>query len=88
MSNFNVKWLDRGREPQCKPNPDYPDGKDLDCSSPNAPSCKADLPYPARRCGLYFVECKACGANAAVTTAGRHDDPRSVKLPCHRGTVQ
>jgi hypothetical protein len=88
VSNFNIKWLDRGREPQCAPNPDYPTGIDIDCSGHNEPSCKTSLPYPARRCGLYFVECKACGSNAAITTAGRPDDPRSVTLPCKRGAVQ
>jgi hypothetical protein len=88
MSNFKIKWLDRGREPQCKPDPNFPEGKDCDCSRGMSPACKADLPYPAKRCGLYYVECLLCGTNAIITTAGRPDDPRSVRLPCERGTVQ
>ncbi len=26
--------------------------------------------------------CKICGYRIAITTAGRPDDPRSVKIPC------
>lgn len=79
--NFKVKWIDCGREPRCAPNPAYPDGIDIDVSDGKV-CCSQTLPYPAPRCGLYFVECKQCGANAMITTAGRRDDPRSVKLPC------
>ncbi len=78
---FTVKWIDRHREPQCEPDPAYPHGIDLDCSG-GSPGCKVDLPYPARRCGYYFVECNLCKMNVLITTAGRPDDPRSVKLPC------
>lgn len=88
MGDFKIKWLDRGREPQCAPNPEFPNGKDLDASLGRAPVCKTDLPYPAKRCGLYYVECLLCGTNAMITTAGRPDDPRSVTLSCERGTVQ
>jgi hypothetical protein len=89
MSNFKTYWIDRGREPQCKPNPKYPNGIDADISDGAAVTCTADLPYPARRCGIYIVECETCGMRFGVTTAGRPDDPRSVKLACKtRGTVQ
>lgn len=89
MSSFKIEWIDRGREPQCAPDPKFPNGKDLDCTRlPGQSTCKADLPYPAKRCGLYYVECQACGTNAMITTAGRPDDPRSVKLVCEKGTVQ
>ena len=88
MSDFKIKWHDSGREPQCKPNPAFPEGVDLDCSHGQSPACKADLPYPAKRCGFYLVECIFCGTNVAITTAGRPDDPRSVVLPCERGRVQ
>lgn len=88
-NNFKVKWLDRGREPQCPPNPAYPNGVDLDEASVfEGPKCKVMLPYPARRCGYYYVECLACGTNALITTAGRPDDPRSVLMLCKRGTTQ
>jgi hypothetical protein len=42
-----------------------------------------DLPYPADCCGVLIVRCKKCGSGHAITTAGRVDDPKSVKLPCH-----
>lgn len=89
MSNVKIEvtWIDRWREPQCPSNPLYPDGIDIDLSRGALACCTQRLPYPARRCGVYYVECKTCGANAMVTTAGRRDDPRSVKLECHRTGV-
>ncbi len=77
-----VEWIDRGREPQCAPNPRYPEGVDVDLSLVGAASCKVDLPYPAKRCGILRVECKVCGFSVDLTTAGRPDDPRSVKIAC------
>lgn len=79
---MKITWHDSGREPQCASNPAYPDGIDLDGSHGAAASCTAALPYPARRCGLFFVLCETCGVSAAITTAGRPDDPRSVKMAC------
>lgn len=82
--SMSVKWIDRGREPKCAPDPNYPDGKDMDMSF-GGDFCETALPYPAKRCGIYAIECKACGMTVGVTTAGRPDDPRSVKVPClHR----
>jgi hypothetical protein len=75
-------WKDAGREPKCAPNPDYPNGIDLDVSDGADKTCVADLPYPAKRIGSYAVECQVCGATAACTTAGRVDDPKSIKLAC------
>lgn len=86
MSGIKIEWIDGGREPKCRPDPAYPEGKDLD--SGERPSCKADLPYPAKRCGVFVIECEACGTRIAITTAGRPDDPKSVYIPCKRGTVQ
>ncbi len=79
---FRVRWHDSGREPRCAPNPAYPNGVDMDCSEGAAATCTAALPYPARRCGFHHVECESCGLSVAITTAGRPDDPRSVKLAC------
>lgn len=78
---MKITWLDGKREPTCKPNPAYPEGIDLDASRGGV-SCKVDLPYPAKRCGAYVVECPVCSSRVTVTTAGRPDDPRSVKMPC------
>lgn len=51
---MKVEWFDHKREPQCAPDPAFPNGKDINTVS-DRPSCKADLPYPAQRCGLYIV---------------------------------
>lgn len=85
MNDFEIHWVDLEREPREKPDPRYPFGIDRDASEGKQPACTAQLPYPARRCGFYVVICKRCGLDAVVTTAGRVDDPRSIKLPCKRG---
>ena len=79
--DFEIEWRDAGSEPRCATNPAYPDGVDLDVSR-GRPGCIASLPYPTRRCGAYVVTCRRCGYRAACTTAGRPDDPRSIKVPC------
>jgi hypothetical protein len=82
---LTVKWIDRGREPTEKPNPNYPNGIDLDQTIVGQRSCKTDLPYPAKRCGYYVVHCLKCKYTTIITTAGRPDDPKSVKVPCKGG---
>lgn len=78
-----VIWQDSGKYPKHKPNPDYPTGIDLDMvEDEQKAQCLVQLAYPAKRIGLYKITCKTCGLTAAVTTAGRPDDPRSVRLPC------
>ncbi len=62
--------------------PAYPLGIDVDLSEGVTKSCKTPLPYPAKRCGVWHVKCLDCGYVGACTTAGRVDDPRSIKLPC------
>lgn len=79
--NLKANWIDGQREPRVAPDPAYPDGIDIDLSE-GAVSCFLHLPYPAKRCGYFVVECGHCGANVLITTAGRRDDPRSVKLRC------
>ena len=79
---FSITWHDAGREPRCPPNPAYPEGIDVDGSAGAKSACQTALPYPARRCGHYLVECKLCGMRVALTTAGRPDDPRSLSMPC------
>lgn len=80
---MKIEWIDHGREPKNPPNPDFPNGKDMDVSSGAEAACTVDLPYPAKRCGIYVVECETCGQHIGVTTAGRPDDPKSVKISCH-----
>lgn len=82
---FEIRWIDNGREPQCAPDPNFPEGKDIDMSDalqPGWPTCRTELPYPAKRCGLYVVTCRHCDLSVAITTAGRPDDPRSARVGC------
>lgn len=79
--NLEIQWLDAGREPQCPPDPAFPNGKDINADCPQ-PWCATLLPCPAKRIGAYLVRCRTCGTSIACTTAGRPDDPRSIKLPC------
>lgn len=79
---MKVRWLDGKRSPQCQPNPAYPAGVDLDASGGATKTCTVPLPYPAKRIGAYSIECPVCGTKAGCTTAGRADDPRSIKIAC------
>lgn len=80
---IDVTFLDSGREPQCKPDPNFPDGKPVNLvPSGIHKSCCRNLPYPAPRCGLYMIKCTKCGFTAAITVAGRPDDPRIIMMPC------
>jgi hypothetical protein len=85
---FKVVWIDRHREPQVAPDPEFPNGIDVDVSDGKEPSCRVDLPYPAKRCGMFYIECKRCGINAIITTAGRPDDPRSFTVACDLGSTR
>lgn len=82
VEQMTIEWLDTGKQPQCKPDPDYPHGKDVDISFGAKRNCRIALPYPAQRIGCYIVRCHFCGFSVGLTTAGRPDDPRSVTMPC------
>jgi hypothetical protein len=82
MADIEVEFLSHNRKAKVAPNPAYPDGMEIDLSKGATVACFADLPYPAECCGILFVRCRKCGANAAITAAGRADDPRRVKLAC------
>jgi hypothetical protein len=80
---FRVDFVDRNVPPMGVPDPAYPDGIDLDTTR-GAPvqSCKLMLPYPSGKCGMLVVYCMFCGSRVTVSTVGRRDDPRSVRLTC------
>lgn len=78
---FKIQWLDFEREPQCKPNPNFPNGIDIRITE-GVPKCKVELPYPAKRCGAWIIKCSLCGVLVGCTTAGRPDDPKSMEIPC------
>jgi DNA-directed RNA polymerase subunit RPC12/RpoP len=77
-----VEWIDAKREPQCAPDPKYPNGMHVDLSFHAKKACLVNVTYPAPRCGHHVIVCSACGVKVVVTTAGRPDDPRTVKLRC------
>lgn len=85
-NSFDIEWCDSGREPQCPPNPKFPNGIVIDGREDETDAaCTIDLPYPAKRCGMYFIRCKLCDRSVAITTAGRPDDPRQLIMPCKLG---
>ena len=81
-ADWQIDWIDKRRDPKCPPNPAYPDGIDIDCSDGAKVTCSAPLVHPTPRCGAYAVRCRVCGVTSVVTTAGRPDDPRSLKMAC------
>jgi len=81
---MKVAWLDEGRHAHHPADPAYPNGIDVDCSGGASLTCTQPLPYPAERCGQYFIVCEACGRTVIITAAGRRDDPRSVTIACKR----
>lgn len=79
---IEVRFLSHGRKAQVAPNPDFPSGVDLDLTHGATRHCEAKLPYPAECLSIWVLHCLDCGFTAAITTAGRPGDPRSVKLAC------
>jgi hypothetical protein len=79
---FKVQWIDRGRPPNNPPNPDFPNGQDIDSWA--RPACRVELPYMTQKnVGYWYVECLLCRTNVLITMASRPDDPKSVMLPCN-----
>lgn len=79
---LRAKWVDGGKEPQCAPDPNFPDGIAIDMSNGAERACETSLRYPAPRIGVHDVSCRVCGFRVQITTAGRPDDPKSVKVAC------
>jgi hypothetical protein len=84
---LKATWADGHREPQCAPDPQFPNGVDIDVSDGAARTCSIEVAYPAPRCGHYIIRCDVCGMNSAITTAGRPDDPRKVTFGCYSQTL-
>jgi len=80
--NHRIQWVDSKAEAEGRPNLKYPLGIDLDMSKGQKEMCLVMLPYPAKRIGYYIIECPKCDLRVSISTAGRADDPRSVKLAC------
>jgi hypothetical protein len=83
MTQFDIKWHRRGGPPQNPSNPKYPEGVHLDLSVGAAKTCRVELPYPTKPfLGLLVIVCETCGFKGTITTAGRPDDPRSIRIAC------
>jgi hypothetical protein len=82
MAEFDIVWIDGGREPRQPPDPAYPNGIDLDLTNGHPKFCESALAHPTPRCGQYLIKCRTCGLSVLITTAGRADDPRSIKVAC------
>lgn len=78
----SVKFLDSGREPECRADPRFPLGRAIDAAQGADRSCIVELLYPAPRCGVLVVECERCGRKDMLTVAGRADDPRAIRVAC------
>lgn len=92
-ADWTIEWIPRdgGRKPKVAPDPQFPNGKELDTANREFPSCRGELPYvlwPERGIGLLVIECRRCGMRTGVTTAGRPDDPISLTQNCGTVTYQ
>lgn len=85
---LTAKWIDRGREPQCAPDPDFPYGRFIDATHGQTPFCERALDCPTPRCGYWLVVCDRCKFSIVITTAGRPDDPCKIRVPCKKESVQ
>lgn len=79
----SVRFIDGGRKTKCPSDPRYPAGQTIDVSKDEALICEFDISYPAPGCGIMLVECE-CGFRAALSVAGRADDPRKLIVGCKR----
>jgi hypothetical protein len=81
-ARFLIDWVDQHRESDHPADPAYPSGSAIDVAIDAMKACRLELPYPAARCGIWVVTCRECGFSVALATAGRADDPKSVRMPC------
>jgi hypothetical protein len=79
---FLLDWVDLHRQATQPADPTYPTGTAIDVALDAMRACRLELPCPAERCGLWVITCRACGFSIALATAGRADDPKSVRVPC------
>lgn len=81
--SIEVSFIDGGRLAQVKPDPAFPKGQRIILTrTAIEKSCTKNIPWPAPRCGFYKIKCMECGYTAAISVAGRPDDPCMVTMPC------
>jgi hypothetical protein len=91
--HLRVEWRERHvrsrREapaPAASPVQDaYPGGIDVDLAMGGGAHCSAVLPQHPGKPGLYDIRCTRCGLSLALTSGGRSNDPRAVRVPCGWG---
>jgi hypothetical protein len=81
-SRFLIDWVDQHRVSLYPADSSFPNGVAIDVALDAPRACRVELIYPAARCGMWVITCRACGFSVALSTAGRADDPRSVRVPC------
>ena len=81
-SRFLVDWVDQHHETTRPADPNYPLGTAIDVALDATRACRLELRCPAARCGLWVITCRVCSYAIALSTTGRADDPRSVRVPC------
>lgn len=94
-AQMSVGWRERHRangpgglvtsKPQHPSNPEYPNGVDVDLAGDHLMRCSALLPRMPGKLGVYEIRCTHCELSLALTSAGRPDDPRLVRVPCWWG---
>lgn len=82
LAKVTVTWIDRHQQPRGLPDPKYPNGRVLNMAIGARKTCSVELDHPTKGCGYYLLVCERCHLRVVVTTAGRVDDPRKVKLAC------
>lgn len=83
---IEVTFVDSGHEPREKPDPNFPNGRAINCApNPLVKTCTFNLPYPAPRVGSYLISCMTCDFRGVISVAGRPDDPNVITLPCKAG---
>lgn len=81
-SRFAIDWSDGHRETRYPADATYLNGCAIDVALDAPRACRVQLPYPAKGCGHWVVICRVCDYAIALGTAGRRDDPSSVRIPC------
>lgn len=85
--NQAIEFVPSGRgKARCAADPRYPKGIAVPCPPEDKQFCFVELPYPAPECGFWLVSCSDCGSTAAITAAGRADDPVSFYMPCKQAS--
>jgi LSD1 subclass zinc finger protein len=79
---LKAQWYSDKREPQGLADPKYPHGHDFDTSGGSGSTCSTTLTYPAKGCGKWHIKCAVCQNSAMITTTGRVDDPKSIRMGC------